>query len=888
MIFKMRGIRQITAFLLMIAILIGPSIIGIPAKAADLPSGNNSNGYVTDIKFYQRAIAGSNYDENSLIDCVFDPATTDYNIRLITYDGTYNKAYVRIGVTDTSGNLWRRILIDGVAYNIKASWEQKIMNSPTGVDLTNWMRDYWPKDNADHTLSIMVGTKIDSNGDGKVNYQDEFDTYDIYHFHVTSIPGLKTLSIADSSGNILQSVPAFVNGGNNRIFTVSTEDSSICLSSSFSDGATLYIGESSYTEALANEEITLAPFIAEGNSYAEIPLRFVNEAGAENTYTIKVLPHDYTPVITQQPVESITCDKGDVVELSVEAQGPEGSSLSYQWHNTHGIIEGATEATLYPNTAVASINRYWCVVTNTVAGTSFTTQSNYAEVKVNLTYLNAPVFSVQPGTKVWKANYNAWGEEIYPTTYAESTSFDEMFLQVDNPENANLSTVFYLNDTPSYDGAEVMDGTLKTYLSGAGYVLGFKTDHLFAEGTYYVGCIATFSVSDEGVGSVSTVSDFVQFTFTPAPLEFEGSGTQEDPFKLQRAEDLVKLSAYSQSGKTFEHMYFKVTDDITLPEGWTSIGVDTVFLGDFNGNNKTISYAPGSSPLFEKVGETKIYDLTIYGEEINGCGLINGVYNGDNFLYLNNITLKAGSSTLKSGVIQGAYRAVSRIAFDNCTVETGVTVGYTHDQNGIGSFVGGLVGTLTNCQSGADVYGASLVGGLAGGNANSMGLCTFTGCSFTGTVTATGNNVGGIIGRGYEDATAPNTRLIKIINCTVSGTVSGSKNVGGLIGSEGGLQQSYDEASKGIITGNTVTGTITGSENVGAIAGLYSHLDRYTEFGSNTTPGALTAFGKVYHVDTSAVAYGWHDGVFYFNSSATYTAAQLEEIYTALWTGWEP
>ena len=50
----------------------------------------------------------------------------------------------------------------------------------------------------------------------------------------------------------------------------------------------------------------------------------------------------------------------------------------------------------------------------------------------------------------------------------------------------------------------------------------------------------------------------------------------------------------------------------------------------------------------------------------------------------------------------------------------------------------------------------------------------------------------------------------------------------------------------------------------------------------------------MYHVDTNAVDLGWHDvegmsdKVYYFDSSRTdYTAAQKEEIYTALWTGWE-
>ena len=889
MLYAKKGIRRIASLVLALILLLGFFGIELPARASDILPGKNDNGYITDIKFYQHTLYGTNYDEDSLVACAFDPATTDYDIKMITYDGIYNNAYVRIGVSDTSGDLWYRILIDGVPHNDKASWEQKFTAATYSKDLANWMKTYWPNDGGVHTLSVLVGTKYDSNNNGTINYQDEFETYDVYHFRVTNIPGLKTLSVADSEGTILQMIPAYVYGGNNRNFTVATEESAIQLSVAFTDGATLYISDKSYTEALTNEEIALAPFIPAGEAIAEIPLRLVNGAGEENTYYIKVLPRDYTPLIVTQPTAAVTCDKGDIIELSIEAQAPEGSSLSYQWYNLSGPIEGATEKSFRPDTSVAlNGERYYCVVTNSVAGVDFTTQSNLAEVTVNLTYLNPPVYNVQPGTNTWQTSTGggSW-TGAYSTEYPENTSFDEMFLDVDNQEVANIGVVFYLNDRPSFDDAEVLAGTLRPYRSSASTnIFGFKADKLFPEGTYYVGCVVTFTSSD-GALTASTNSEFVKLTFAPVPLDFAGSGTQADPYELRTAEDLQKLYEYNKNGKAFEYTYFKVTDDITLPADWSSIGAETAFAGDFDGAGHTISYAPDSKPLFDTVSATTIHDLAIYGERINGNGLIDGSFNTDGTLYLKNITLKTGSSTLKSGMAPGAGRAACRIAFEGCVVESGVTIGYSKDQSGIGSFVGALVGTLTDCRSAADVYGANRVGGLAGSNANSMGQCYFTGCVFSGSVTATGSNAGGIIGSGYEDATAPNTRLIRVDGCTMSGTVAGNANVGGLIGSEGGLQQSYDPASAGSVTGNTVTGTVTGSSNVGALAGLYSHLDRYTVFDNNTFPSAYSAFGKVYHVDTSAVQYGWHEGVFYFNSSEIYTDEQLEEIYTALYTGWE-
>jgi hypothetical protein len=869
--------KRLLAFLLVLVMVAGFVPVTARADGPVILEGSHDYNYVSDLSFY----LGSFYDERTVVECDFDPAITEYHMDMITRD-TINKSTLILNLS-TSG-LWYRFFVDGTAYSSTAR-ERVISGDSLTRDMTYWLDTVWPLDGLPHVLTVQIGTKSDSNGDGKVNYKDDFDTSDVYNFHISNIPGLQTLSVSSLDNAALSLIPAFSQGGNARQFVIFTEEDAIKISASFSAGSTLLIGDETYTTALTNENIDLSAFQPNENGTVIVPLRLVDAYNSENTYTIMVFRENYYPRIAAQP-QPITCDKDTAVTLSVTAEAPEGSSLSYQWY-LQGPIDGATENTYNPDTSKAGTFPYYCIITNEVGGIAFATRSENAIVTVNLTYVNPPVILHHPGQETWSLN-GGWIENNYQTTYPENTSFNEMFYCYERPETGvSANIVFYINNNPSYEGAQILDGTITPKLIGPEIISSFKTERLFEIGTYYVGCVITFTADADDTMTVQTASEFVELTFVEAPLDFEGAGTQSDPYKLQSAEDLVKLSAYSQSGKTFEYMYFKVTDDITLPEGWTSIGTGTTFCGKMDGNGKTITYVAGSRPLFEKVGATTIHDLTIYGEEINGCGLINGAYNGDDFLYLSNITLKAGSSTLKSGFAEGSARAASRIAFENCTVEPGVTIGYAKDQYGIGSFVNALVGTLTNCQSGAEVYGVSRVGGLAGSNANSVGLCTFTGCSFTGTVTATGNCAGGIIGRGYEDATAPNTRLIKIIDCTMSGTVSGVNNVGGLIGSEGGLQQSYDEASKGVVTGNTVTGTVTGTSNVGAIAGLYSHLDRYTVFENNTIPTGSSAFGKVYHVDTSAVAYGWHDGVFYFNSSATYTAAQLEEIYTALWTGWE-
>lgn len=61
-----------------------------------------------------------------------------------------------------------------------------------------------------------------------------------------------------------------------------------------------------------------------------------------------------------------------------------------------------------------------------------------------------------------------------------------------------------------------------------------------------------------------------------------------------------------------------------------------------------------------------------------------------------------------------------------------------------------------------------------------MGSYDITNCAFLGTVTATGNYVGGIAGGGYYAPSAPNTPGAIIQNCYVSGTIIGADCVGGI------------------------------------------------------------------------------------------------------------
>ena len=391
---------------------------------------------------------------------------------------------------------------------------------------------------------------------------------------------------------------------------------------------------------------------------------------------------------------------------------------------------------------------------------------------------------------------------------------------------------------------------------------------------------------------------------------FSGSGTEEDPYLLETAGDFTALASLVNGGESFGGCTFAMTGDVTLPDGWTPIGALAPgsadgdggknlrpFSGTLDGDGNLLTLPAGSLPLFGYVRGASVRNLSVYGERIAGDGIVanyvvdygaNGEYSGQTMTVVSfeNVTLKSGTQTLRSGFIGGMDHAEqtseygqtssqNEVYFSACTVEAGVVIGYDKAQSGIGSFAGEFNGTMKDCVSSADVYGADRVGGLIGVKSSSMGTFEVSDCAFHGTVTATGTWAGGIVGSGYDHETAPNTRCVCIENCTCDGAVSGNSCVGGIFGGEGGLWQAWDNGIAEIRS-NAFSGTVSGGEHTGAVIGYYRSLNRYTIIENNsyvTGCGAEKGIGTVLYVDSSIYAdgklrpLGWVDGVYCFDSS---------------------
>ena len=161
-----------------------------------------------------------------------------------------------------------------------------------------------------------------------------------------------------------------------------------------------------------------------------------------------------------------------------------------------------------------------------------------------------------------------------------------------------------------------------------------------------------------------------------------------------------------------------------------------------------------------------------------------------------------------------------------------------------GEAAGGLIGQLnqtmnanktpatvfTDCKNTGDVTGVTRVGGMFGICASDR-TWTMTGCENTGNITATGNEVGGLIGITGNN-TGDAAKLID--NCKNNADVKGAQYVGGLVGTHNGagltIQNSENrgtvsaESNLGGIFGSAVETTIekltiTGTHNYAAVTG---------------------------------------------------------------------
>ena len=442
-----------------------------------------------------------------------------------------------------------------------------------------------------------------------------------------------------------------------------------------------------------------------------------------------------------------------------------------------------------------------------------------------------------------------------------------------------------------YADATPIDGANSCTVGGAGWIIPYTVPSQETGSAWYFCEIYAYK-KEQDLSSDKVRTDCVQVTIVEPDLPMKGKGTSEDPYLIASQEDLIAIQKAVAEGNAFVEKYFTFADNITLPTGWEPIGCTkdgtndiqaganlNAFSGNINGAGFTLTVPVGGKPLLGYVKGATIKDLKIYGERIDGYGLVNnfeGVGLSGSAIIIDNVTLKSGSKTLKSGLIganitTNGYAGCSAgftATIRNCTIERNVIIGYTGTENRIGSIAGRLQGTVENCVSYATVRGNQYVGGLVGVKDNAMGYCEVTNSQFHGTVE--GNSyVGGISGGPYSGEAAPNGIRLSITGCTVDGTVKGKSCVGGILGGDPKVAQAWNDYS---ITGNVFSGTATGEKYVGGIIGYYESLNKCDTIANNvyTIGGDVkTGIGFVHYLDTSYPNPTTMEGTIAFNTGET-------------------
>lgn len=233
-----------------------------------------------------------------------------------------------------------------------------------------------------------------------------------------------------------------------------------------------------------------------------------------------------------------------------------------------------------------------------------------------------------------------------------------------------------------------------------------------------------------------------------------GSGTAEDPWQIETANQLSNIRDYL--GENHRDKHFIQTEDINLglppwneDEGWQPLGsFGNRFFGTYNGDghvisNLTIDREEQYQGLFGYVQDAVIKNLGLTGVDITGGEATGGVAG-----YLRESTIR---NSYVSGEVFGTVRVGLLAGYKTGSQTIGSFTAGRVEASEINSYVGGIVGYQTGGSSISDSYSTAKVigerayiGGIAGTNFNGSLIRTYA----TGYVTSINNpaHIGGLLG----------------------------------------------------------------------------------------------------------------------------------------------
>jgi len=386
---------------------------------------------------------------------------------------------------------------------------------------------------------------------------------------------------------------------------------------------------------------------------------------------------------------------------------------------------------------------------------------------------------------------------------------------------------------------------------------------------------------------------------------FDGSGTEEDPYRIDNARRLITLgdnpSFYDKdfvlcadidlSGYAFERAVIApdVNDDDSGYQG-------NEFTGSLDGQGYVISHLE-----IKGVDYLGLFGCCASDARISNLGLeavdVNSVGEQVGALVANNSG--AITSCYVTGSISGNY-------------STGRLVERNGEGEQVGGLVGGNSGTILSCYSAGAVTGQESVSGLVGRNSG-----TITSCHATGPVSGVftvgglaGDNSGtiaasystGTVGGDYEHYRRSFSRVGGLVGGN-SGTITASYSTG----SVGGDRYSFSSVgglagyNRGEITSSYSTGIVNGDNDIGGLVGANSDTIMWS-YSTGAVSGTKNVGGLV---GRNSFAQGRGGGTILYGTIASsfwdietsgqpasdggtgLTAAEMQTPATFLEAGWD-
>lgn len=403
-----------------------------------------------------------------------------------------------------------------------------------------------------------------------------------------------------------------------------------------------------------------------------------------------------------------------------------------------------------------------------------------------------------------------------------------------------------------------------------------------------------------------TLAAFLTCLLLPSLAQFSGSGngTEDDPYLVFNETQLSQVSNFlNQEGVVFKLMKdLDISEWIAENnprQGWLPIGVESMpFKGRFLGNNHKISglmikrVSTDYVGFFGYLSGATIENLSIEGTSVTGASNVGGFIGYAAGSEITNCNLSLTSGVEGTSNVGGFIGQSLHTNYSTFSVETSVkaqnylggfvglaeggiwqqgsvTGQRTNMENYAGGFAGKLTsvsltdikqigdvsgqdytggfvgccstGTFIRCSVESNVNGAQYVSGFAGALENTTS--SFNTCFHKGTITATGDYVGGIVGVSKGGC------IEEMESCSHFGDMQGNDYVGGLIGAVLNIAQeptlhtyyrSYGSVNyyrEQIISGNSHNYPINNCSGIGNIVG-FSYVGGL--IGFNTTAKSYT------------------------------------------------